>query len=138
MRSTIVTLATIEYAWPSVEKYIKAGFDWGDGGRGDDTLENVHKALLAGHCQLWVMHNARGIRGACAAKIDTLPTGRKIYVTISHSAESLDETLLGLKELEKFAKANGCTAIRITGRRGWAVLKKHGYKEPFICLEKEL
>ena len=140
MRSTIVEPATVDYIWPQVERFIKAGFTWGRGkhGRGDETLENTLGALREGRCQLWVMHNGRGLRGAGVTKVEVLPTGRKICVTISYGGECLSECGHILKDVENFAKANGCSAVRITGRPGWRVFKKYGYKEPFICLEKEL
>ena len=135
MRSTIVASATVGYIWPLVEKYVKSGFEWG---RGDETYEDVVAQINAGDAQLWVLHHNAEVRGAGVTRVVTMRTGRKICACIAYGGADLADCKYILKDVERFAKRNGCTAVRITGRRGWAVLKECGYKEPFMCLEKEL
>ena len=136
MRATIVAQSNIEFIWSSVEKFISDAFNKHDG---DETEEDTRKLLEEGKAQLWIAHDGRGIRAAAVSRLATVPNGRRICFVMACGGEGFDEWARpGIAEIEKFAKANNCDAVRLSGRRGWRVYKKHGYKEPFVILEKAL
>ncbi len=135
MRCTIVSQSNVEFIWSSVEHFIKAAFTKQDS---DDTEETVRELVSTGGAQLWIAHNGRGIRAALVTHLATVNNGRRICFCMACGGEGFDEWKHCLAEVEKFAKANTCDAVRITGRRGWRLYKQNGYKEPFIILEKAL
>ncbi len=135
MRSTLVAPDNIEFVWPSVEKFIQSAFTKQEG---DDTVETVVAMLQSRDAQLWVAHNGAGIKGAAVTRTATVPGGRKILFCMACGGVDFHEWDFALGDIEKFAKANDCDAVRITGRPGWRIYKKHGYKEPFVVLEKVL
>ncbi len=135
MRSTLVAPGNIELVWPAVEKYIHSAFTKHEG---DDTIETVVVLLSNKEAQLWVAHNGGGIKGAAVTRIATVPSGRKILFCMACGGVDFHEWEFTLGDIEKFAKANDCDAVRITGRAGWRVYKKRGYVEPFVVLEKVL
>ncbi len=136
MRCTIVAQSNIDYIWSSVERFIKAAFTKHTG---DDSEEGVLELLRLGKAQLWIAHDGRGIRAAAITRLATVSNGRRICFCVACGGEDLGEwSRAGITEIEKFAKANNCDAVRLSGRKGWRVYKEHGYKEPFVILEKAL
>ncbi len=136
MRCTIVDQSNVEFIWSSVEHFIKAAYTKHVG---DETEEDARALLCAGKAQLWIAHNGRGIRAAAITRLATVPNGRRICFCMACGGEGFDDWAhQGITEIEKFAKANNCDAVRLSGRRGWRAYKKYGYKEPFVILEKAL
>ena len=135
MRCTIVAQSNVEFIWSSVEHFIQAAFTKQES---DDTVETATALLRSGGAQLWIAHNGRGIKAALVTRLATTNSGRRICFCMACGGADFEEWEHCLAEVEKFAKANTCEAVRITGRRGWRLYKKHGYKEPFIILEKAL
>ena len=135
MRATLVARETIGYIWPQVEQYILKAFDVPC----DEPAESVIKDLETGDAHLWVAHDARGIKGAAIARRILLINGRQIYQVIACGGEEMPTWVSsGLKSIERFAKDNDCSAVRLSDRPGWKFLERSGYKEPFCILEKAL
>ncbi len=137
MRTTIVDQSNVDFIWSSVEHFIKAAYSKHVG---DETEEDAKNLLLTGKAQLWIAHDGRGIRGAAITRLATVPNGRRICFCMACGGLDIDEWgSQGIREIEKFARNNNCDAVRVSGRRGWRVIyKPHGYKEPFVILEKVL
>ncbi len=135
MRSTLVAPDNIAFIWPAIEGFIHSAFTKHEG---DDTEETALAMLERREAQLWVAHSGSGIRGAAITRIATVQSGRKVCFCIACGGTNFEEWEFTLGDIEKFAKANHCDAVRITGRAGWRVYKKRGYKEPFVVLEKVL
>lgn len=135
MRATLVAPETISYIWPQVEKFIASAFTKHVG---DETEKDALDLLEAGNAQLWVAHDGRGIRGAAVTRLATVPNGRRICFCMACGGVGFSEWADCIGAIEKFAKANKCDAVRLSGRRGWRVYKPLGYKEPFVILEKVL
>lgn len=136
MRATIVAQSNIDFIWSSVEGFIKSAFTKHVG---DETEQDALELLRAGKAQLWIAHDGRGIRAAAITRLATVPNGRRICFCMACGGDGFDEWgKVGIGEIEKFAKSNKCDAVRLSGRRGWRAFKEHGYKEPFVILEKAL
>lgn len=126
----------IDLIWPQVSHFIHAAFVTG---MGDDTPEVVKADLDKGDALLWVVWDGKGLLAAATTKLMTVPNGNKICVVTSCAGRELPRWIGFVAELEKHAKAEGCTQFRIMGRHGWkAWFKTHGYHEPWVCLQKEL
>ncbi len=135
MRCTIVAQSNVEFIWSSVERFISDAFNKHNG---DETEEDTKKLIELGKAQLWIAHDRRGIRAAAVTRLATVPNGRRVCFCMACGGQGLAEWLeAGMKEIEKFAKANKCDLVRLSGRRGWReAFKPLGYKEPFVILEK--
>lgn len=134
MRSTLVARDTIDFIWPQIEKYILAAFSVPC----DEPANSAIKDLYTGDAHLWVAHDRTGIKGAAIARLLILQNQKKIYQVVACGGEDMPRWIDCLRDIEKFAKQNGCKALRISGRPGWKMLKNRGYAEPFVILDKGL
>ena len=135
MRGTLVSPGNIGLIWPQVEKYIKSAFE---AGIGDDTEKSALSLLFKGDAQLWVAHEGAKIQGARITRNCVVNNGRKICFTIACGGEDFASWVHLMDDVERWAKNQGCDALRISGRAGWRILKKRGYFEPFVLIEKAL
>jgi hypothetical protein len=131
MKATCIAPEHVALFWPQVYDYIAAAFETG---LGDDTIESVKADLDAGNSLLWVAHDDIDIRAAATTKIMEY-SARKVCVVTACGGKNLPEWIQCLGDIEHYAKAEGAI-VRIMGRQGWKILKTHGYKEPWVCLEK--
>ena len=107
-------------------------------GMADETFAMLEEDLYAERSLLWVAHVRGEGYGAAATKVVCYPNGRKVCVITACAGHSFKTWRQALQEIEKYAKAMDCAAVRLSGRRGWKILKSEGYREPWIMLEKEL
>ncbi len=136
MRSTLVAPDTVGYIWPQVEKFIHAACE---AGIGDDTYDQITGMLNRGEAQLWIAHNGAGIKAAAISRIATVANGRQICFCVACGGEELESWKDCLGDIERYARRQGCDAVRLSGRAGWKIyIKSRGYKEPFVILEKDL
>lgn len=126
----------LDKIWPQVWHFIHAAFLTG---LGDDTLASVHEDLQKRDALLWIVWDGAGLMAAATTKLCLVPNGKRHCVITSCAGRELPRWLRFIKELEDYAKAEGCHQMRIMGRHGWkAYFKEYGYTEPWVCLEKEL
>lgn len=135
MRATRVSPGNTGLVWPQVEGFIKSAFE---AGIGDDTEATVVAMVHRGDAQLWVAHNGAGIKGAAITRIAVVPTGKKICFCVACGGIELAGWEHTIGEIERFAKQENCDVVRMSGRAGWRIYKKRGYREPYVILEKAL
>lgn len=135
MTDTLVCVdpAQIDRIWPHVSHLIDAAFETGIG---DDKPETLKADLDAGLALLWVVWDGKGLLAAATTKIVTLPT-KKLCVLTAAAGRELHRWRRFIADLEMYAKAEQCDGIRLTGRPGWKAYFRD-YKQPWICLEKDL
>ena len=122
-------------AWPMALNMLERAFE---PGMADETFDMLVGDLLGQRSLLWVAHENQDIYGAATTKIVCYPNGRLVCVITACAGRAFKTWRHGLQEIEKYAKHRGCTAVRLSGRPGWRILKSEGYREPWIMLEKEL
>ena len=122
----------IDEIWPRVSYYIQDSLKHGSG---EDTLETLHQKLTSGLALLWIAFDG-DIHGAATTELVTI-AGRKLCVISTCGGRHIETWGHCIRDLEAFAKDEQCSAVRIVGRSGWKKLFGD-YKEPWICLEKEL
>ena len=127
-----VNPAKIDEIWPRVSYYIQDSLKHGSG---EDTLETLLPKLKSGLALLWIAFDG-DIHGAATTELVTI-AGRKLCVISACGGKDIALWGHHIRDLEAFAKDEKCSAVRIVGRSGWKRLFG-GYKEPWICLEKEL
>lgn len=104
----------------------------GDLGRFDD----VESDVLDGRALLWLAWIWPNIRGAAVTRIERTEKS-KVCVIIACGGEGMTEWLHVIKQIEDYARNEGCDCVRIFGRKGW-LRALPDYSAPKIVLEKRL
>lgn len=100
--------------------------------RGTHTVDDVVDGIKAGRLQLWPSD-----AGCLVTEFVEYPRKRVLNVFLGAG------DMARLKDMHDsvlaFAKANGCGAVTISGRPGWArVWKSAGFEPTHMTLEKEI
>ena len=119
--------------WPHASALVKKGMSRADEGDFDRTEREV----LCGLQLLWIGWNGSAIEVAGVTQLVMLGD-RKVCVIVAFAANSnRDRWLPLLSVIERFAKAEGCAAVRIIGRKGWERVLEN-YRAKFVVMDKEL
>jgi hypothetical protein len=122
----------IDEIWPRVSYYIQDSLKRGPR---ENTFEGLRLKLKSGLALLWLAFDGE-IHGVATTELITID-GRKLCVISSCGGKRIELWKHCIRDLEAFARDEKCCAVRIGGRPGWKKLFGD-YKEPWICLEKEL
>ena len=114
--------------WTRVDHFIREAID----ATGESNFDDVVDDVLHGASLLWLVWDGRNIVGAGITEL-----AGDVCTLLAFGGRISD---IGLIEtIENFAQDEGCTKLRIMGRRGWTrVLAKRDYRECYAVLEKEL
>jgi hypothetical protein len=142
----------VALAWPSVRSLIFAAMKRGD----LSSFGSVEDSVLRGDALLWLAlsyEDGEGVRIDAAALTELHRTEwRKVCVVVACGAPSrlrasgqaaasrvsdMRRWIRLLDGIEDFARAEGCSATRIIGRKGWARVLT-SYQAKRIVLEKDL
>jgi len=95
------------------------------------SLEDVQDAVASGKAQLWC-----GERSALVTELVVYPRKKvcRIWMAGGELGELHHEML---PAVEEWAKAKGCAAVEIIGRRGWDRVLDD-YRQPHTVLMKEI
>ena len=114
--------------WLLARPFIKAAVD--RAGLCDFAI--VRQEILSGEQLLWVA--GQPPTGAGSTQLIAVD-GRKVCVIVTWSGEGWPSA--ALEQIEAYARAEGCSAIRLYGRPGWKrVLPDYGLK--CVVLDREL
>lgn len=98
--------------WPHVEPMLR---------RAERTrlldLETVRKDVCEGAGLLWLAYGD-GIEGAATTALQRV-AGHLYCVITACGGVGLDHWITLIEGIEAYAKAEGCKAVRIVGRKGW-------------------
>lgn len=118
--------------WPHVSHWISAAIKRSD----ISSFARVKAAAFAGANLLWIATDGQHI--SAAALTDIHGTERRwVCVIVACGGEHMKDWLHLIDGLHDYAKAEGCTAMRILGPRAWA-RKLDGYQEQAVILERVL
>lgn len=98
------------------------------------TFEDVVAAVEAGKAQFWP-----GPRSVVVSEIVQHPRQKLLHFWLA--AGHLEELERMLPMLEQWGKEQGCTAVTLSGRKGWegvSFLKAGGWKPKLVVMMKEL
>lgn len=99
---------------------------------GTHVFEDVRDAILDGRMQLWPAPD-----GCLVTEIVVYP--RKTVLNVFLGGGKLSRLIDMHDDVAAWAKAQGCDAATINGRRGWErVYASRGWKPVHTCLGKEL
>lgn len=100
--------------------------------RGTHTVDDVIDGIKAGSFQLWPSD-----RGCIVTQIVNCPRKRSLNFFLAGG--EMDQIKDMYASCVEFAKANGCTALLISGRKGWQrVWKSEGFEPVYTVLGKDI
>jgi hypothetical protein len=134
MKVSCITGSNVMSWRPALEMLAKAF----EPGMADETFDMLLEDLLGLRSLLWLAHIDTEVYGAATTKVVVYPNGRRVCVITACAGREWPRWRHTIKEIEQYAKSMGCAAVRLSGRRGWKILKSEGYREPWVLLEKEL
>lgn len=123
--------AHVGQIWPCAAAFIRRGH------HGD--FDRTEREVLGGLQLLWLAVSAVS-EGAIEAAVTTQlinDGGCKICVLVACSGQQRERWLPLLEQIEDYARGEGCSRMRIYGRKGWERVLD-GYKTQHVVLEKQL
>jgi hypothetical protein len=124
--------AHIHTVWPHARPLIHAAMHRA----AISDFTEVESAILAGENLLWLALDGPTIHAAAVTALHRV-NNHKLCTIVACGGRDRARWLALKSVLEDFARAEGCRAIRILGRRGWARLLPD-YTTTRILMEKEL
>lgn len=122
-------MATIVEELVRCEPWLQAALERAGG---THTITDVVEAIAEGRMQFWPAP-----RGCAVTEIVKYPSKKVLHIFLAGG--ELDQIVDMDSSAAEFARMNGCTAMTIAGRKGWArVLKDKGYEVAHTVLAKEL
>jgi hypothetical protein len=118
--------------WPHTREMVKRGMSRADPG----DFERTERELFAGLQQLWLVWDGVAILAIAVTQLVTVGD-KKLCVIVSCSGKGVRRWLHLIAGIEKFAKDEGCHAMRIYGRKGWERVLKN-YRAKYVVMDKEL
>ena len=95
-------------------------------------FEHVVSGVLLGNMQFWPNKDC-----CLITEFHTFPKKRVLHIFLAGG--DLDQLLSMHPAVMEWAKANGCSDLTESGRKGWTkVLKKHGWKESFTTMSRAI
>jgi hypothetical protein len=122
---------TVDQIWPLARALIKTAIDK----TGLSDFADIERDVLCGDQLLWL---AISDHIEAAATTHLIKTSGKPVLVITACSGSQRERWLPLKaQIESYARAEGCSRVRIYGRRGWE-RALNDYRAEYVILEKVL
>ncbi len=118
--------------WPKVEPLIREAMRRGNLSRFSDVVQS----LANGDAFLWIACEGEDIVAAAVAAIHATEW-RKVCLIVALGGKDRGKWLHFEPEIERWAREQNCSAMRIMGRKGWAKVLPQ-YRVTRIVLEKEL
>jgi len=124
--------AVVNVLWPLARELIKRAFDR----TGLSDFADTEKEVLSGLQLLWLAWNGETIEAAVTTQLIRVSM-RKICVITACGGNDRARWLPLLAGIETYAREEGCTGMRIYGRKGWQ-RALNGYRARHVVLTKEL
>jgi len=111
------------------EEWIKSALEY-SGGTHD--IDDVFRAILEGRMQLWPAEE-----GCLVTEILLYPRKKVLHIFLAGG--EMNQLTDMHHDVIEWAKAQGCTALTLSGRKGWSrALAKFGWEEKLVNLSKEI
>ena len=118
--------------WPVVSDRIREAMRRGDLG----SFKSVELSVYQGNALLWLVTDGAGIFAAIVTQLEE-SEWRRVCCIVACGGRGRHKWLHLISKLESYARDEGCTAMRILGRKGWQRVLED-YKPRRVILEKEL
>lgn len=97
---------------------------------------DVEADILGGNAYLWVATDVNAILAAAVTKV-TQEDDARLCTIVACGGRDMERWGSLIEGIEKYARAEGCGAIEICGRPGWA-RRLREYRMRKIVIRKEL
>ena len=136
--------AQVHQFWPFVSPLIEAAMNKGR----LTNFSDVEQSVRSGGALVWIAWNGEKVKAAAVTELARV-NGERFCTIVACGAQTSLRSLRKLDcddrrqwlpliaGLETYARAEGCAAMRIYGRRGWLKLLPD-YRTSRVLLEKEL
>ena len=130
----LIPVGTPEVAtiWPHTREMVKRAMSRADAGH----FERTERELFEGLQQLWLVWNGTSIQAIVVTQLTTIGD-KKFCIIVACSGHGMRRWLHLISVIEKFAKDEGCHAMRIFGRKGWERILEN-YRVKHVVVDKEL
>lgn len=115
--------------WPHARELVKAAIDH----TGLNDFDAVECDVLRGDQLLWLAWNG-SIEAAATTKLIKIGE-RKICILVACSGHHRERWMPLLEKIETYARAEGCEAMRLYGRKGWERVLTD-YRVEHVIMEK--
>ncbi|WP_244622299.1 hypothetical protein [Bradyrhizobium ivorense] len=99
-------------------------------------FDRTEREVLAGLQLLWIAHDGERIEAAAVTKL-VVRGDRRVCIIAACGGDNRKRWVPLLAGIEDYARAEGCSAVSFTGRRGWQRVLD-GYALKFVIMEKGL
>lgn len=102
------------------------------------TEQEVKSKIVSRGAQLWIVWGENQADAVCVTQLEPTTKGKycHIWIMVGRGMPAWQHLV---KDLETWARREGCSFMRHEARPGWArILKRHDYHMPHVILEKEL
>jgi hypothetical protein len=131
MELCCVDPARIPAIWPHVSSLIREAMRRGD----LSSFVAVEHAVRVGNALLWIATDGASIQAAAVTELQQTEW-RKVCNIVACGGNDRGRWIRLIEGIEKFARAEGCSAVRVIGRKGWSRVLKD-YRTHRIVLEKD-
>jgi hypothetical protein len=126
----------VDTVWPRVLPFIRRALDRGDGGHDP---EHVREACRSRAAQLWLGLGEAGLEMVAVTEIRVLPRKRIARIWLLAGSDARGWIGERLEVIEAWARAEGCAALELVGRKGWLRrLPASGWSHKQVVMRKEL
>lgn len=123
--------ARITEIWPHAKDKIRAAIE----ATGLSSFEDIESEVLADKQLLWLAWDGKDILAAATTQL--IKPYSKICVLTACAGYDRERWLPLFEKIEKYAEDEGCSSMRIFGRKGWERVLT-GYRAEHVILEKRL
>lgn len=123
--------ARIDEMWPHVRDKIRAAVER----TGLCSFADIEADVLTGMQLVWIAWTGSEIMAAATTQL--VKPFDKVCVLTACSGYDRAQWLPLFRQIEEYAKAEGCMTMRIFGRKGWERVLD-GYRVEHVVLEKAL
>lgn len=122
----------VREVWPRAKHLIEAAANR----TGLTPFCDIEDAVLCGDDLLWLVWNGETIEAAATTQLVSRPD-KPVCVLTACGGEDMRRWLHLFQKIENYAKAEGCSCVRIYGRKGWSRMLEH-YTVKHVVLERPL
>lgn len=127
-----VAASLVKDVWPHAQALVKRAMDRTSLGN----FEDIERDVLGGLQQLWLVWNGTEIKAAVVTRLVTI-NHEKICIIVACGGRDRAQWLPLIAEIEQFARDEGCSAMRIIGRKGWQRILAD-YKATYVVMDRKL
>lgn len=117
--------------WPHVSDKIRAAVER----TGLSSFADIEADVLSGLQLVWVAWDGKDILAAATTQL--VKPAEKVCVLTACAGYDRERWMPLFAKIEQYAKDEGCSTMRIFGRRGWERVLD-GYRVEHVILEKAL